>query len=83
MSKRILFYSNVKTKKQFSVQGFYRTDIDILKKLGFKVKLSKHWYDFLLFNKYDLAFLYFYRYSLIPAMISKIFRKKVFFTGGN
>ena len=82
MNKTVLFYCNVKTKKQFSIQGFYRTDIQILKELGFQVKLSCHWYDFFKFLNYEIAFLYFYRFSLIPAVISRFFHKKVFFTGG-
>lgn len=80
--KRILFYSSVKTKKMFSIQGFYRTDIQILKENGFQVLLSNHYWDFFLFWKYDVTFIYFYRFGLFPAMISKLFLKKVYFTGG-
>ncbi len=80
--KRILFYSSVKTKKMFSIQGFYRTDIHILRENGFEVLLSKHFWDFFLFWKYDITFIYFYRFGLFPAIISKCFFKKVFFTGG-
>lgn len=82
LDNRILFYSSDKTKKMFSIKQFYRTDICILRDLGFNVKLSNSIIDFLLFWKYDLAFIYFYRYGLLPAIIAKLFSKKVLFTGG-
>lgn len=80
--KRILFYSSLKSKRGFVTQGFYKTDIQILRDLNFEVKLSIHWYDFLLIRNYDICFIYFYRYGAIPAFIGKVFGKKVFFTGG-
>ncbi len=82
MNKTILFYSSVKSKKMFSIQQFYKTDICILRELGYNVKLSNSVVDYLLFWKYDIAFIYFYRYGLIPAMIARLFKKKVVFTGG-
>jgi len=66
----------------FSIQGFYRTDIQILKENGFQVLLSNHFWDFFLFWNYDITFIYFYRFGLFPAIISKLFLKKVYFTGG-
>jgi glycosyltransferase involved in cell wall biosynthesis len=78
----VLFYSSVKTKRLFSVQQFYRTDISILKELGFRVCLSNSFFDFFLFWKYNFSFIYFYRFGVIPALISRIYGKKVFFTGG-
>lgn len=82
MSKTVFFYSSVQTKKTFSIQSYYRNDILILKDLGYKVALSKKSFDFLLFWKYDIAFIYFYRYGLIAALFAKLFGKKVLFTGG-
>jgi len=82
MKKTILFYSSVKTKRMFSIQKFYKTDITILKDLGYNVALSNSMVDYLCFWKYDIAFIYFYRYGLIPAMLAKLFFKKVVFTGG-
>lgn len=79
---RILFYSSVKTKKMFSIQSYYRNDIQILKDLGYEVYLSKSIKDFCLFWKYDIAFLYFYRYAFFASFIAKCFKKKVYFTGG-
>lgn len=81
-NNRIFFYSSVKTKRMFSIQKFYKTDICILKDLGYKVYLSNSVFDFLAFWKYDVAFIYFYRYGVIPAFFGKLFLKKVVFTGG-
>jgi glycosyltransferase involved in cell wall biosynthesis len=80
--KTVLFYASTPSKKMFAVQRFYRTDIQILRDLGFRVKLSKNYLDFLKFWSYEIAFIYFYRYGLISALFSKIFLKKVLFTGG-
>jgi glycosyltransferase involved in cell wall biosynthesis len=78
----VLFYSNVASKKQFVLQEYYKTDIHILKSIGFNVKLSNNWYDFLCYWKYDISFIYFYRIGLIPAFISFSFNKKIYITGG-
>ncbi|WP_158907802.1 glycosyltransferase family 4 protein [Rectinema subterraneum] len=72
----------MKAKRMFYLQGFYRTDIKILKELGYTVLLSNSLFDFLRYRKYGNSFLYFYKYSLFAAIISKIFGKKVIFTGG-
>ena len=80
--KTVLFYSSVKTKKMFSIQSYYRNDIMILKDLGYTVLLSKSCWDFLCFWRYSVAFIYFYRYGFFAALWAKLFRKKVFFTGG-
>lgn len=82
MRPRILFYSSVASKKQFVAQEYYRTDIRILRSLGFDVLLSRHWYDCLAFWRYDVAFIYFYRFGLIPAMLARISGKGVVFSGG-
>ena len=80
--KRVMFFSSVKTKKMFSVQQFHRTDICILRDLGYQVILSNSVFSFLKFWEYDIAFIYFYRYGLLPAIFAKLFVKKVLFTGG-
>ncbi|MCX5849973.1 MAG: glycosyltransferase [Deltaproteobacteria bacterium] len=81
-SKRIIFYSSVKYYRQFSLQGFYRKDIILLREMGYDVKLSKSFLNFFRFWTYDIAFIYFYRAGLLPAMIARLFFKKVIFTGG-
>ena len=80
--KTILFYSNVKSIKYFSLQKFYKIDIEILKSMGYTVKLTRSILPFFKFYKYDIAFLYFFRYSFFAGLISRFFNKKVYFTGG-
>jgi glycosyltransferase involved in cell wall biosynthesis len=81
-NNKILFYSSVSTVSLFETQKFYKTDIIILKELNFTVAVTNKISDFLFFWKYDIAFIYFYRKGLFPAIISQIFGKKVYFTGG-
>jgi len=81
-NSRVLFYASVSDKKLFEITGFYKTDISILRELGFDVCLSNSYKDFLYFWKYDLSFIYFWTRGIVPAMISKILGKKVVFTGG-
>jgi len=80
--KTINFYSSVPDKSLFSKSGFYVLDIAILESLGYEVNTSNRITDFLKFWKYDITFIYFYRWGLFPAILSRLFRKPVFFTGG-
>jgi glycosyltransferase involved in cell wall biosynthesis len=80
--KRVLFYSSLKDIDLFRVTGFYTTDIEILKDLDCEVILSNSFLDFLKFWRYDISFIYFWTKGVIPAMLSKLFFKKVIFTGG-
>ncbi len=84
MSKknRVLFYSSVKNLESFQTQKFYQIDIELIKNLGYKIQLTNRILDFFYFWKYDLAFIYFYRKGLLPAIISRLFFKNVYFTGG-
>ena len=78
---KILFYSSVSDISQFQTHGFYAEDIEILNSLNFEIVASNSLLDFV-FLEYDISFLYFYKKSLIPALISKIRGKKIYFTGG-
>ncbi len=80
--RRIIFYSSVKDKELFHIQRFYHIDIELIKSLGYHVFESNRILDFYFFWKYDIAFIYFYRFGLFPAILSRIFSKKVYFTGG-
>ena len=82
MAKKILFYSSVTSTDLFINQDFYAIDIAILKTLGYSVTTTNNWTDFLYSSKYDIAFLYFYKKSFLPGLLSKFFNKKVFYTGG-
>lgn len=79
---RVLFYSSIRDKELFYIQRFYQVDISILEELGYEVILSNKIGDALKFWKYDFVFAYFYRYSLFPALIAKLFGKNTYFTGG-
>ena len=46
------------------------------------MSLSKSWVDFLAFWRYDIAFIYFYRFGLIPALLARVTGRVVLFTGG-
>jgi glycosyltransferase involved in cell wall biosynthesis len=78
---KILFYSSVSDISQFKTHGFYVEDIEILKSLNIELVATNSILDFVLLD-YDISILYFYKKSLIPALISKIRRKKIYFTGG-
>jgi len=80
--KKILFYSSVSDVSFFYTQKFYKIDIDLLQELGFEVITTNKKRDFLKFWKYDITFCYFYKWAFIPAIISRCFLKKVYFTGG-
>lgn len=82
MKDKIIFYSSVKNKELFHIQRFYHIDIELLKKNGYNVLESNNILDFFAFWKYDIAFIYFYRFGLFPAILSRLFCKKVYFTGG-
>jgi glycosyltransferase involved in cell wall biosynthesis len=81
-NNRILFYSSVKEISLFYIQRFYAIDIFLLKENGYDVHVTNKIYSFLKFWKYNIAFIYFYRYGLFAGIIAKIFGKKVFYTGG-
>lgn len=82
MKYRVLFYASVKNLSDFHTSSFYGTDIKILTELGFDITITNKTRDFFSFNNYDVAFIYFYRKGLLPAIVARIFGKKIFFTGG-
>jgi glycosyltransferase involved in cell wall biosynthesis len=79
---KILFYSSVKNIDDFNTQKFYTNDIYCLREAGFTVHLTNKVSDFLFPLNYDLAFIYFFRKGLFPAIIASLLLKRVFFTGG-
>jgi glycosyltransferase involved in cell wall biosynthesis len=80
--KRVLFYSSVKDYSLFKLTGFYVEDVKVLEEAGYAVICTNKYLQYLKFWKYDIAFLYFYRKSLIPALFARFFLKKVVYTGG-
>lgn len=80
--KRILFYASIEDTELFQLQKFYVIDKMILNNLNYSVTTTNKMSDFICFWKYDIGFFYFYTWSLFPALLSKIYRKKIIFTGG-
>ena len=79
---RILFYSSVSDKNLFNITGFYVHDIKALEKENHQVITTNTYLTFLKFWEYDVAFLYFYKKSIIPGLISFFFKKLIIYTGG-
>lgn len=79
--RKVLLFSSVSDINDFYKQGFYIEDIAIWKSLGYDVICTNNFFDFI-FKDYQVAFLYFYKWSLIPAFFSRVRQKKVYFTGG-
>jgi glycosyltransferase involved in cell wall biosynthesis len=82
MKKRVFFYAHVENLDLFTYTGFYQIDVQILKNLGYDVYTTNSILDFLKFYKYEITFIYFWTWGLFPAILSKLFGKKVYFTGG-
>ena len=82
MKRRVLFYSSVNDINLFKITGFYVEDVASLKEAGFSVICTNKFISFLKFWNYDIAFLYFYKKSLLPGLIAKLFLKKIIYTGG-
>jgi len=81
-NNRILFYSSVDDVNLFNVTGFYKYDIEALESLGYIVAKTNSFKSFLKFWNYDISFLYFYKKSIIPGILSFLFNKKIIYTGG-
>jgi glycosyltransferase involved in cell wall biosynthesis len=80
--RKILFFSSVKNINTFNTTSFYDLDIKALAQSGHSVIVTNKISSFFKFWKYDIAFLYFYKKSIFPASIAKLFLKKIYFTGG-
>lgn len=79
---RVLFYSSVNNIQLFEITGFYLFDIKALELCGYKVLKTNSYKSFLKFWTYDISFLYFYKKSILPAIISFFFRKNILYSGG-
>lgn len=79
---RVLFYSSVSNKKLFTTTGFYLQDIKAIELAKHKVITTNSYTDFLKYWTYDVSFLYFYKKSIIPGIISFFLKKKIIYTGG-
>lgn len=78
---KVLFYSSVKNIEEFNRQKFYVEDVAVLRSIGLEVMCTNNIKDFIT-GSYDLAFLYFYKWSVFPALLAKCRGKRIFCTGG-
>ena len=81
VKNRVLVYSSVKDIKEFNRQKFYVEDVAVLRSIGYEVVCTNAIMDFIS-GSYDVAFLYFYKWSLFPALFAKGRGKRIFCTGG-
>ncbi len=79
--KTVLFYASVKDTNDFKYK-FYKYAIETLQQSNYIVVTTNKIFDFLKFWKYDFSYIYFYKKGVFPALISRIFFKKVLFAGG-
>lgn len=80
--KRVLFYSSVKDISLMYIQKFYLLDKIILEQIGYKVTFTNSISDFFKWKKYDIVFVYFYRWGFFPGLIGRFLGKGIYFTGG-
>jgi glycosyltransferase involved in cell wall biosynthesis len=78
----ILFYASVNDISLFKKHGFYMYDRESLEYFGCNVVFTNKWTDFFKYSEYDVAYLYFFTKSIIPASIGYLLGKKIYFTGG-
>lgn len=77
----VLFYCNVKSRKQFVVQKFFYEDLKILKSLGFRIQLANK-LNSIIFSHSKFIFIYFYKYGFFAGLIGRLMGKKIIYTGG-
>jgi hypothetical protein len=75
---RIVFYCN-ETKSNLETFEYYKQDIDALKTLGHQVIICTKYreipFDF------DIMFIWWWTYALIPVLLSRLLRKPCIVTG--
>jgi len=78
--KKICFFAKVKNAKYLKLRQWYKNDIEILKKLEYKVVVATK-FDEIPFNC-DLYFSWFTTASILPLVIAKIVRKPIIIIAG-
>lgn len=67
--KKLLFFARVADKKILSDVSFYEQDILALEEMGFDVQVSNEFKD-LFFAKYNVLYVWWWTYSLLPIFLS-------------
>lgn len=68
---KLLFFARVSNKEILSDVSFYEQDIRALREMGFEVEVSISFKD-LFFRKYDVLYVWWWTYSLLPILLSFI-----------
>lgn len=80
MTKTVLFYANVKNPGLLREITYYEQDIRALEDSGYHVIISNSYLD-LFFRRYDFVYVWWWTYSLVPVLWSRISRKKCIVAG--
>lgn len=75
---KVTFYANVELSA-LSVVQFYKVDLDILKELGYEIKITNSYRQ--IDWSSDVIFVWWWTYAFIPVILGKLFCKKVIITG--
>jgi len=78
--KKICFFAKVKSLKYLKLRQWYKNDIEILRKLGYKVIIATKFND-IPFNC-DLYFSWFTTSSILPLIVAKIIKKPIIIIAG-
>ncbi len=78
----VVIYSSVRKKEDFFSSKFYIDDYKILEAMGLNVFFSNQILEFFNYKKYDKVLVYFYTKGFFVGILSRIFGKRVFYTGG-
>lgn len=75
---KVTFYANVELSA-LSVVQFYKVDLDILRDLGYEVKIVNSYRN--IDWSSDIIFIWWWTYAFIPVVIGKLLGKKTIITG--
>lgn len=78
--KTICFYARVPDKKLFDIVEFYRSDIEILESLGFRV-VRVNTLAGLLRTRFDLYYAWWFGYGILPTLLGRLRGKPVIVSG--
>lgn len=78
--KTILFYVNIDDLSLVNDISFYEQDVRALNELGYDVLISNQYRDFLMLQ-YDYIYIWWWSYSLLPVVWSRLMHKKIIIAG--
>lgn len=78
--KTVCFFAGVKERRLLELIEWYKIDIEILKRLGFDVKIATNWKE-ISWNA-DLYFVWWPTKGIVPILISKLLKKPAILVAG-